>query len=98
MTYYKKRVDENQKTIVHTFIALGASVIDLSRVGQGTPDLAIGYKGKTVFVEVKSSDKAKYTESQIKFMQNWRGGPLVRVDDVESVLRVLRIIDVSEKT
>ena len=93
MTYYKKRVDENQKTIVHTFIALGASVIDLSRVGQGTPDLAIGYKGKTVFVEVKSSEKAPYTEPQIKFMQNWRGGAVSRVDSVDAAIRLIKMLD-----
>ena len=93
MTYYKKRVDENQKTIVHTFIALGASVIDLSRVGQGTPDLAIGYKGKTVFVEVKSSDKAPYTEPQVKFMQNWRGGAVSRIDSVDAAIRLIKMLD-----
>ena len=93
MTYYKKRVDENQKTIVHTFIALGASVIDLSRVGQGTPDLAIGYKGKTVFVEVKSSEKAPYTEPQIKFMQNWRGGAVSRVDSLDAAIRLIKMLD-----
>jgi len=93
MTYYKKRVDENQKTIVHTFIALGASVIDLSRVGQGTPDLAIGYKGKTVFVEVKSSEKAPYTEPQVKFMQNWRGGAVSRIDSVDAAIRLIKMLD-----
>ena len=97
MTYYKKRVDENQKTIVHTFIALGASVIDLSRVGQGTPDLAIGYKGKTVFVEVKSSEKAPYTEPQIKFMQNWRGGAVSRIDSVDAAIRLIKILDMDNE-
>ena len=97
MTYYKKRVDENQKTIVHTFIALGASVIDLSRVGQGTPDLAIGYKGKTVFVEVKSSEKAKYTEPQIKFMQEWRGGTISRIDSVDAVIRLIKMLDMDNQ-
>ena len=96
MTYYKKRVDENQKTIVHTFIALGASVIDLSRVGQGTPDLAIGYKGKTVFVEVKSSEKAPYTEPQIKFMQNWRGGAVSRIDSVDAAIRLIKMLDIDQ--
>lgn len=93
MTYYKKRVDENQKQIIHTFIALGASVVDLSRVGQGTPDLVIGYKGKTIFVEVKRDAKAKYTEAQIKFMQNWRGGPVSRIDSVDAAIRLIKMLD-----
>ena len=65
----------------------------LSRVGQGTPDLAIGYKGKTVFVEVKSSEKAKYTEPQIKFMQNWRGGAVSRIDSVDAAIRLIKMLD-----
>ena len=93
MTYYKKRVDENQKQIIHTFIALGASVVDLSRVGQGTPDLAIGYNKKTIFVEVKSSEKAAYTEPQEKFMQTWRGGAIVRIDSVDAAIRLIKMLD-----
>jgi rhamnose utilization protein RhaD (predicted bifunctional aldolase and dehydrogenase) len=93
MTYYKKRVDENQKTIIHTFIALGASVLNLSTVGRGCPDLLIGYKGKTVLVEIKRDEKAKYTEPQIKFMQEWRGGTVSRIDSVDSAIRLIKLLD-----
>ncbi|CAB5212313.1 hypothetical protein UFOVP192_1, partial [uncultured Caudovirales phage] len=65
MTYYKKRVDENQKQIIHTFIALGASVLNLSRVGQGCPDILVGYKKHSVLCEIKRDSKAAYTEPQI---------------------------------
>ena len=95
MTYYKRRVDANQNQIIHTFIALGASVLNLSRVGEGAPDLAIGYKGKTVFVEVKRDEKAKYTEPQIKFMQNWRGGPVSRIDSVDAAIRLIKMLDMA---
>jgi hypothetical protein len=94
MTYYKKRVDENQKTIVHTFIALGASVCVLSTVGRGVPDLLIGYRGKSVLVEVKRDEKAGYTEPQIKFMKEWRGGPISRIDSVDAVIRLIKLLDV----
>ena len=95
MTYYKKRVDENQKQLVHTFIALGASVLNLSRVGQGCPDLLIGYKGKSVLVEVKSA-KGTFTEPQIKFMQNWRGGAVSRIDSVDAAIRLIKMLDIQE--
>jgi hypothetical protein len=29
-------------------------------------------------------------------MANWIGGPLVRADDIESALRILRMIDLDE--
>ena len=94
MTYYKKRVDENQKALIHTFIALGASVLNLSTVGRGCPDLLIGYRGKTVLVEIKRNEKAKYTEPQIKFMQEWRGGAVSRIDSVDAAIRLIKMLDI----
>ena len=95
MTYYKKRVDENHKLIFHTFIALGASVCNLSTVGRGCPDALIGYKGKTVLVEIKSSNKATFTEPQIKFMKEWRGGPVSRIDSVDAAIRLIKMLDMA---
>ena len=93
MTYYKKRVDDNQKQIIHTFIALGASVLNLSRVGEGCPDILIGYKKHSVLCEIKRDNKALYTESQVKFMQNWRGGPVSRIDSVDAAIRLIKMLD-----
>ena len=92
MSKYAKKVDENQKTIVHTFIALGASVLNLSTVGRGCPDLLIGYRGKSVLVEVKSA-KGTFTEPQIKFMQEWRGGAVSRIDSVDGAIRLVKLLD-----
>jgi hypothetical protein len=96
MTYYKKRVDENQKSLIHTFIACGASVLNLSTVGRGCPDLLIGYRGKTVLVEIKRDSKAKYTEPQIKFMQEWRGGAVSRIDSVDAAIRLIKLLDTEQ--
>jgi rhamnose utilization protein RhaD (predicted bifunctional aldolase and dehydrogenase) len=93
---YAKRVDENHKLIKHTFIALGASVLDLSRVGQGCPDLLIGYKNKSVFVEVKSSNKAHFTEHQLKFINSWRGGAISRIDTVDGAIKLIKLLDTAK--
>lgn len=93
MTYYKKRVDDNQKQLVHTFIALGASVLNLSTVGRGCPDLLIGYKGKSVLVEIKRNSKATFTDPQVKFMQDWRGGAVSRIDSVDAAIRLIKMLD-----
>ena len=93
MTIYKKRVDENQKTLVHTFIALGCSVLNLSIVGRGCPDLLIGYRGKSVLVEIKRDSKAYFTEPQVKFMQEWRGGAVSRIDSVDAAIRLIKMLD-----
>jgi len=93
MSKYAKRVDENQNLIKHTFICLGASVLDLSRVGQGCPDLLIGYKSKSVLVEIKRDSKATFTEPQVKFMQKWRGGAVSRIDSVDAAIRLIKMLD-----
>ena len=95
MTYYKKRVDENQKQIIHTFTALGASVLNLSRVGEGCPDILIGYKNVSCLVEIKRNEQARYTDSQVKFMQNWRGGPISRIDSVDAAIRLIKMLDMA---
>lgn len=92
--HYKKRVDANQNQIIHTFIALGASVLNLSTVGRGCPDLLIGYRGKSVLVEVKAL-KGTFTDPQIKFMKEWRGGPVSRIDSVDAAIRLIKMLDMA---
>lgn len=95
---YAKRVDVNQKEIVKVLRDCGASVVDLSAVGHGVPDLAIGYAGLTVFVEVKSSEKAKFTDAQLEFMKRWHGGAIVRINDVDGALRLIQLINAETDT
>lgn len=95
MSYYKRRVDENQSQIIHTFIALGASVLNLSRVGEGCPDILLGYRKHSVLCEIKRNEKAPYTEPQIRFMQNWRGGAVSRIDSVDAAIRLIKMLDMA---
>jgi hypothetical protein len=44
-------------------------------------------------MEVKRDAKAKFTAEQLKFIANWKGGPLSRVDSPESALRVIGLIE-----
>jgi hypothetical protein len=82
-------VDENQAEIVREFKRLGASVIDLSRVGEGVPDLCIGVAKQTALVEVKRDAKAKFTEQQLDFMTYWNGKPVFRVNCIEDAQYVV---------
>lgn len=67
----------------------GASVLVLSRVGQGCPDLAVGYRGLTYFMEVKA-DKGKLTPAEQEFFDTWKGRAAV----VHSPAEALRAIGV----
>lgn len=94
---YARRTDANHKDITKFFRDCGAYVIDLSRVGKGCPDLCIGYGGLTVLVEIKSSEKAKYTEDQEFFLQGWQGGAVCRIHDIEGAQTLIGLIDANSE-
>lgn len=81
-----KRTDKNQKEIVKTLRDLGCSVFDTSSVGKGYPDINVGYKGQTYLVEIKSSNKATFTEQQIEFQKNWQGSPIIRINSSDEAI------------
>jgi Holliday junction resolvase len=83
------RVDANQKDVVRRFKDHGCSVTLLHRVGEGCPDLLVGLNGQTVLVEVKDgaktpSQQAK-TPAQVRWWQEWKGGAVATVNDLEGV-------------
>jgi len=90
---YAKRVDSNHSDIVKTLRDLGCSVFDTSRVAGGFPDLVVGRNNKTVLVEVKADKKSKFTPAQEMFMMNWRGSTVVRIDSVDSAIRLVKLLD-----
>ena len=93
---YAKRVDLNHTEIVNKFRELGASVFDLSAVGRGCPDIMVGYNGRhTVLVEIKSGEQKRFSEAQLKFMAEWKGSAVTRINDVEGVIRLIKILDLS---
>ena len=95
---YARRTDANQKEIVKTFRDAGAYVIDLSRVGKGCPDLCVGFGGLTILVEVKSGEKAKFTEDQLFFLQGWQGDTVVRINDVLGAQELINLINAETDT
>jgi hypothetical protein len=69
---YGKKVDANQAEIVQGLKSLRMSVCDLSGVGQGVPDLIVGYAGVNLLVEVKSNRNG-LTFSQREWHDRWYG-------------------------
>lgn len=85
------RVDVTQKAIAQALRDVGARVEILSDVGNGIPDLLVGYRGVTYLLECKSDAKAKLTPAQVAFFAEWRGGPAKRVNNVTEALAVIGI-------
>ena len=90
---YAKKVDANHSIIVKTLRDLGCSVFDTSRVGGGFPDIVVGRNNKTILVEIKASEKAKYTTAQELFMMNWKGSAVARIDSVDAAVRLVNLLD-----
>jgi len=87
------KIDRNQPEIVRVLRAAGATVQPLHTVGDGCPDLLVGYCRQTALVEIKDGSKPpsarNLTPDQLEWHGAWRGGPLAVVNDVEGALRVL---------
>jgi hypothetical protein len=92
---YAKRVDLNHQEVVKALRSLGASVFDASRMGQGFPDLVVGYKQQTVLVEIKSSEQKRFTNAQLKFMAEWKGSAVVRINDIDGAIRLIKVLEMS---
>jgi hypothetical protein len=82
MSRYARRTDKPHSAIVQALRRLGCSVVDLSRVGGGCPDLLVYrcdptpgrfYVGAAWLVEVKDGKDGRVTAGQSKFLDDWPG-------------------------
>ena len=84
---YNNRRDANEQAIFDVLRGYGFSVHSLD-----TPaDALVGFKGVTRLVEIKVGD-AKYTTTQIKFQEHWRGDyiTLRSVEEAEAWCKDIR--------
>lgn len=93
--------DAAQGPIVDALRRVGASVVIISKVGGGCPDLLAGYRGQTFLLEVKSvltsegkdgytrTRKTRVDAGQVEFVAAWRGGPLHIVHTPEEALEAV---------
>jgi len=83
MQRYKRKTDNNHVEITQAFRNNGFTVVDLSAVGSGVPDLLVSRNNKTYLVEVKSPT-GKLNDLQIDFRKQWQGKIFIvrYVDDI----------------
>ena len=92
MTRTRARVDKHQDEIVALLRSWPAvTVQSLASVGGGVPDLLVGYKQMTVWVEVKGA-KGKLTTFQEDWHGRWTGAPVVIVRSPEEATKLLENI------
>lgn len=82
------RIDANQPEIIQAFELAGATVAIIKE----PVDIAIGYMGLTVMVEIKDGSKPpsgrKHTNQQKKFFATWRGAKAT-VDSIDAAMQLM---------
>lgn len=90
------KLDANHNEIVNALRSCGASVVSLASVGNGVPDLLVGFNGRTCLLEVKDGSKPPshqcLTDAQSDFISKWRGSSIAIVNSVDGALRVLGVM------
>lgn len=83
---YAAKKDLNQDAIVAELLAFGCSVRKTHQLGGGFPDLVVGWRGRTLLVEVKQPGKEDdLTADEREFFAAWRGAAIV-ASDAEQVI------------
>ena len=89
------KVDATQAAIVKALRDAGATVQHLHAVGQGCPDLLVGYRRLNHLIEVKtdigSPSARKLNPGQVEWHAGWRGA-VATVETPEAALAVIGAI------
>ena len=86
------KVDANQAEIVQALRQIGAVVQSLAAVGNGCPDLLVGYRNRLFLLELKDGNKPPsaqaLTPHQVEWHRVWQGRVVV-VNSVESAIAAI---------
>jgi hypothetical protein len=89
------KVDVTQAEIAAALKAAGATVQYLHSVGEGCPDLLVGFRGKNHLLEVKpnigSPSKRNLRPNQVEWHAGWKG-QVATVETPEAALAVIGAI------
>jgi hypothetical protein len=87
-----KKVDGNQKRIVDQLRKLNISVQHLHTIGQGCPDLLLGFRNRNFLIELKDESKPpsakKLTDDEQEFFNEWNG----QVSKCETLDEILKVV------
>jgi len=86
---YAKRTDENHGEIRDGLRKAGYVVKDLSRCGEGVPDLLVAGSGRGVMFEIKYGN-ARLTDAEKEFHEMFHGLGVYIVRTLEQALEIMR--------
>lgn len=90
----RARVDANQSAIVKALRQMGCSVLVLSQLGDGAPDVLAGRAGRNYLLEIKDGSRVpserRLTKDEQTFHDSWAGHRAVVESVDEAIQEVMR--------
>jgi hypothetical protein len=89
------RTDDNQTEIVDALRKVGCSVQSLAMVGQGVPDILVGFRGRNWLFEIKDGSKPPSRRNLTNDEETWHlrwDGQVKVIESVDDVLRYMDLI------
>ena len=86
------RVDSSQESIVAGLRKAGCSVLSLTRIGAGCPDLLVSRAGRNFLIEIKT-DGGSLNDAQLAWLREWNG----QADVVRSLEGALAVVGLGAK-
>lgn len=87
------RLDSNHEDVVKALLAASMKAVNTAQMGNGFPDLCVGFRGINVFLEIKDGAKVPsarmLTADEIEFHATWPGQIAVVSSGEEAVLAVI---------
>ena len=91
---HKPRLDANQRAIVRDLRKIGCKVESTASLGEGRPDIIVGYRGELYWFEIKNPNqppsKRELTPDERRFHWEWEGYIDV-IETFEDAMRVMGI-------
>ena len=91
MPRYAHRIDANQAQIMRDLRKAGLSVIDLSAVGGGVPDLLVSSRTEMWLMELKTAT-GRLNQKQLNWWDKWQGKPVHSVRTSEDALKIAGVL------
>lgn len=86
---YAAKVDSTHAEVRDALRQAGATVKDTARVGDGFPDLLVNWRGRVLFIEVKTPKAYTSPETRQKQAQFARQFPTVTVTSAAEAIAAL---------
>ena len=85
------RTDDNQAEIIDALEKAGATVISLGKIGDGCPDILIGFRNINILAEIKNPQTKGRLNTKQEYWHKWWRGQRAVITTPEEGLSIIGI-------